>query len=151
MKTFTVKNDQVSVGIPVYMAENNDYYIRLSNSSYPPNVVRRYLSRNSPPDRKDNMIYDLDYYYDSRLDRTFLCKSKVPKINAAIVLFKHNNARNLKSRSIIYKDPGAPYMLIEVYVNQEILFFVKNEDGNNIHYRMYLDKDMNLYSVQVLK
>jgi len=97
------------------------------------------------------MIYDLDFYYDSNLGRTFLCKSKVPKINTAIVLFKHKNSVNLKHKLIIYQDPGAPYMLIEVPMNHDIFFFVKDEDDIKIHYRMYLDTDMNLHSVQVLK
>lgn len=152
MKTFTVRRDEVSEGISVYKAENNDYYIRLSSSSYPANIVRKYLSRNSPPEIENDIVYDLDYYYDLKLRRTFLCKAVIPNNKSVIVLMKHHHVDKLKGKFVIYQERGLPYMLIILPVNHEVLFTSRDEEKDvTLHYKMYLDRKLNLHSNHILK
>jgi hypothetical protein len=140
MKTFTVHKDTFNEGIAVFLGDQGDYYIRLSNSSYP-NTVRRYLSRVSSPKILNGFVHDLDFFYDQKRNLFFLCKPVNIENHKSIILLKHKSIKGLSKKSFIYKADDCLYVLICLNVGNKI-YYSYEEDGSVFHYELFLGSDL---------
>lgn len=135
MKTFTIKKDKIIPGIEVFLGDMNDYYIRLSNTSYPVSV-RRYLNRKHLPIIKNNNIYDVDYFTDKDAHHAFLCKPAKENTRSVIIMVKHKVMVNGQSKlvKIIYGGSVFLYSLVELSLGGSFTYTVSNENERDLKF-----------------